>query len=138
MQLRATSHEPRAAVSQRLATYDADEGRCVKCRRRLPRGGDSWCWQAHHVLRQQTLRRLVAPARIRDATYTVLLCRTCHMRHENLGVHDDARVPFERLPARVVDAVLELGPAAEDLLRRYHPPTDAAAVPRHETKDGSA
>lgn len=79
-----------------------------------------WSWHCHHALKAQTLRkRGVMAARIQDATFTVLLCRRCHERHESRF----AAIPLERLPARVVEAVDALGPWAEDLLRQYHPPT---------------
>lgn len=105
-------------MSQRLDTYDLDRGRCVGCRKRLRRKGSTWEWQAHHVLKQQSLRRLGVPAaRLRDATFTVLLCRACHERHESRF----AAIPFDRLPARVVAAVDATGAPAYDLLRRYHP-----------------
>lgn len=106
-------------MSQRPATYDACDGRCVGCGKRLQCSGSSWDWQAHHVVKAQTLRRRgVRPARIRDATYTILLCRRCHERHESRN----APVPLEALPRSVVEACDALGPWAEDLLRIYHPP----------------
>lgn len=105
-------------MSQRLDTYDADGGRCVGCQKRLARKAGPWSWHAHHVLKQQTLRRFgVPPARLRDATFTVLLCRVCHERHESRF----AAVPFRSLPDRAVAAVDAIGPAAHDLLRHYHP-----------------
>lgn len=108
-------------MSQRLDTYRLDGGRCVACRKRLPRGGGVWSWHAHHVLKQQWLRRLVIPARIRDATFTVLVCHRCHGRHESRM----EAIPLERLPARVVAAVEALGAAPAQMLRRYHPPSGA-------------
>lgn len=107
-------------MTQREAVYAADRGRCVGCNARLSRSAGPWSWSVHHTLKAQVLRRRgVKPARIRDATYCVLLCRRCHERHESRT----AAIPLERLPARVVAAVDALGPWAEDTLRRYHPPT---------------
>lgn len=108
------------STTQRAATYEADHGRCVGCGAKQGRNAGTWAWHCHHVIKAQTLRRQgVRVARIRDATFTVLLCRRCHERHESVT----ARVPFENLPARVVVAVDALGPWAEDLLRKYHPPS---------------
>lgn len=117
----------RVAVTQRDAVYVADEGRCVACGKRHRRGSSSWVWQAHHVVKQQTLRRRgVQPARLRDATYCVLVCRyPCHVNHESRH----AVIALERLPARVVTAVDALGPWAQDHLRRYHPPAAAGRTP---------
>lgn len=108
-------------MTQRDAVWIADDGRCVACGKEHARRASSWAWQAHHVIKQQTLRRRgVAPARIRDATFAVLLCRApCHAQHEAAL----PRVPLERLPDRVVAVVDALGPWAQDELRRYHPPT---------------
>lgn len=124
-------------MSQRLETFDADGGRCIGCGARLRRSADSWAWQAHHVLKAQTLRRRgVKPARLRDATFTALVCRTCHMNHETALPH--LVIPFERLPARVVAAVDELGAWAHDLLRRYHPPrSPAVGEPRQHDRKGT-
>lgn len=107
-------------MTQREAVFELDGGRCVACGKRHRRNADAWSWQPHHVLRQQTLkRRGVPPARIRDATFCVLLCRLpCHMNHESRS----ATIPLERLPTRVVEAVDALGPWAQDALVRYHPP----------------
>jgi hypothetical protein len=107
-------------VTQREAVHQLDGGKCVACGKRHRLRATTWEWQPHHVLKKQTMkRRGVKPARIRDATFCVLLCRLpCHMNHE--ARH--ATIPLERLPARVVQAVDELGPWAQDALRRYHPP----------------
>lgn len=110
-------------MTQRHATWEQCGGRCVGCNRRVSRTASSWVWQAHHVIKQQWLRSMVRQARIRDATFTVVLCRRCHERHENPGVHDDARVPLEKLPRAVVERVDDLGSRASYLLRRYHPET---------------
>lgn len=106
-------------MTQREAVYELDQGRCVNCGKRHRRNASTYEWQPHHVIRQQVLRRRnVKPARIRDATFCVLLCTSpCHERQTTLT----ARVPFERLPARVVQAVDALGPWAQDALRRAHP-----------------
>jgi hypothetical protein len=114
-------------VTQREEVWELDQGACVACGRRHLRRASSWQWQAHHVVKEQNLRRLGArPARLRDATYCVLLCRLpCHMNHESRS----ATITLERLPARVVDAVDALGPAAQDQLRRYHPPAAAGRTP---------
>lgn len=80
-----------------------------------------WSWHAHHVVKQQTLKRRRVPSRyIRTAVICVLLCKRCHEQQ----THGVARVPLERIPAAVIAAVAELGPWAEDLLRREHPPAD--------------
>ncbi len=107
-------------MSQRAEVFEFDAGRCIACGKRHRRNASSWDWQAHHVVRQTTLkRRGVPPARIRDATFCVLLCRLpCHMNHESRS----AVIALECLPARVVEAVDALGPWAQDGLRRYHPP----------------
>lgn len=113
-------------MSQRAETFELDGGACVGCGARLARGANSWVWNAHHALKAQTLRRRgVRPARIRDATFTVLVCRRCHERHESRT----APIPFERLPARVVAAIDALGDWAHDLLRTYHPQTAAGRPP---------
>jgi hypothetical protein len=107
-------------MTQREAVHKLDGGRCVACGKKHRVRASSWHWQAHHVIKRQALeRRGVKPARIRDATFCVLVCRIpCH---ENQTSHH-ARIPLERLPARVVRAVDELGPWAQDALRRMHPP----------------
>lgn len=111
-------------MSQRSDTYDAGDGRCVGCGQRQGRNAGVWAWHAHHILKAQTLRhRGVSPARIRDATFTVVACKRCHERHENRT----AAIPLERLPADVVARVDALGPWAVDLLRRYHPPSAVGA-----------
>jgi hypothetical protein len=109
-------------VTQREAVHALDGGRCVACGKRWSVTAPSlFGWQAHHVVRAVVLRRRgVRPARIRDATYCVLVChQPCHERHESAA----RRIPFERLPQRVVEAVDALGPWAQDTLRSYHPPT---------------
>jgi hypothetical protein len=107
-------------VTQREAVYDADNGTCVACGARHRRAAGAWEWSCHHAIKAQVLRRRhVQPARIRDETFCVVLCRRCHERHENRT----APVPLERLPRRVVEAVEGLGLWAVDLLTRYHPPT---------------
>lgn len=114
-------------MTQREAVWVREAACCCGCDCRLKRGAGSWAWQAHHVIKAQTLRRRgVRPARIRDATFVVLLCRRCHERQEGRTLP----VPLERLPAAVVAAVDALGTWAEDLLRRYHPPSGAGAAPR--------
>jgi hypothetical protein len=107
-------------MTQREAVHKLDGGTCVMCGKRWRRHATVWEYQAHHVIKRQVLqRRGVKPARIRDATFCVLVCRTpCH---ENQTSHH-ALIPLERLPARVVLACDELGPWAEDALRRTHPP----------------
>jgi hypothetical protein len=88
-----------------------------------------WAWQVHHALKQQTLRRRRAPSRyLRGVALAVLVCRRCHERHESRLL----AIPLERLPARVLAAASELGPWAEDLLRRYHPPSDAGRLPAEQ------
>lgn len=106
-------------MTQREAVYELDQGRCVNCGVEHHRNAGPWAWTCHHVIRQQVLRRRkVKPARIRDATFCVLLCTSpCHERQTTAF----KRVPFERLPARVVEAVDALGPWAQDALRRQHP-----------------
>jgi hypothetical protein len=105
-------------VTQRDATWLADDGRCIGCRKPVARRASSWVWQAHHVIKQQVLlRRGVMKARLRDSTFTVVLCRRCHERHENRF----AVVPLEALRPEVVAAVDALGTWAEDTLRSYHP-----------------
>lgn len=107
-------------LTQREAVYLLDDGQCIGCGVKVPRGGTSWQWQAHHVTKAQQLRRAgVSRQRIRSAEFVVLLCKRCHERHESRT----EAVPFERLPDRVVDAVDALGTAAADNLRRYHPPS---------------
>lgn len=109
-------------MTQRQETFRLDNGHCVACGVKLAAGADSWSWQCHHALKAQVLRRAGVPSRrLRDATFTVLLCRRCHLAHE-------ARIPapiaFECLPERVVLAIDALGPGPHDLLRIYHPPAN--------------
>jgi hypothetical protein len=114
-------------MTQREAVYRAHDGRCVACGHRWSR--NSRGWDCHHALKAQWLRQRRAPSRyLRTEIVCVLACRACHFNHESRV----RVIPLEALPERVVRAVDALGPWAEDLLRRYHPPTGAAAVPRHD------
>lgn len=76
-------------------------------------------WDAHHVVRAQQLRREKVPSEVIDGPdLCVLLCAKCH------GAQTSAmgRVPFELIPAPVVQAVRALGDWAVLALEREHPP----------------
>lgn len=109
-----TGHERRTAV------YYACKGCCVGCgmlqRLRAPA---IFGWDAHHVVRAQQLRREKVPSEVIDGPdLCVLLCAKCH------GAQTSAmgRVPFELIPAPVVQAVRALGDWAVLALEREHPP----------------
>jgi hypothetical protein len=105
-------------VSLRGDVYELDGGRCVGCGRRQRREAGLWAWHVHHVLKQQTLVRRRVPSRyLRGPSLCVLLCWDCHGDQTSCM----RRVPLGRLPERVHRACRELGPWAEDALRRYHP-----------------
>jgi hypothetical protein len=106
-------------MARRDETWLADKGRCVGCSKRLRRrGAPVFEWDSHHVIAAQVLRRERAPSKyVRTALVCVLLCRRCHERHTS-GME---RVPFERLPPRVVEAAAELGEWAVARLEREHP-----------------
>lgn len=111
-------------MTLREAVFRADEGRCVQCGDVLSPYGDQWQWQAHHVLKQQWLKRRGQEKRLCDHELAILLCRRCHEGHESRF----APVALEKLPLRVLKSAQELGPWAEDLLRRYHPPGELEAA----------
>jgi hypothetical protein len=111
-------------MTLREIVYSVDDGCCVNCGEHQMRHASPWDWQAHHVLKQQWLKRRHAPDEfLSGPKVTILLCKRCHERHESRT----ATIPLEKLPARVVDGASELGPWAEDLLRRYHPSEERAA-----------
>lgn len=113
-------------MSLRLEVFDCDGGQCVGCGRPLPRGADLWAWQAHHVVKVQTLKaRGCRPRWWRSPALAVLVCKRCHERHTT---RTDT-IPLERLPERVHRSAHILGPWAVDLLRRNHPPADAGRHP---------
>lgn len=105
-------------MTQREATYQACKGMCAGCGK-LQRLRDRHGWHVHHCLKSQWLRRRGVPSKyMRSEIICVVACQRCHFDHEAR-----ARViPLERLLPSVVEAVDALGPWAEDLLRRYHPP----------------
>lgn len=110
-------------MTQREAVYEACKGKCVGCGRVQRRRTDLWGWNAHHVIKQQTLKRRKVPSRyIRGPSLCVVLCFRCH------GAQTSAmgRVPLDLIPQAVQDAVAELGDWAVDLLRREHPPMEQA------------
>jgi hypothetical protein len=112
-------------VTLREQVYRADGGRCVACGARCDRNAGMWGWSVHHCLKQQWLKSRKAPERFLSSPQVcVLLCKRCHERHESRT----APVPFERLPLRVMQGAQEVGAWAEDLLRRYHPPTELDAA----------
>ena len=72
--------------------------------------------EAHHAVPQQVLRRIGFEAYLWDSRNAVCLCvEPCHRRHTSRL----ARVPFERLPGRVLEFAGELG--LTDALLREHP-----------------
>lgn len=102
----------------RQEVYDLDHGCCVGCGKQLRRNGTVWDWHAHHVIRQNTLKnRGVRPRWWRGPHLCITLCWACHGAQTSCM----AKVPFERLPGRVVAAAGELGPWAENALLRAHP-----------------
>lgn len=105
-------------MARRDETWVADEGRCVGCEKTLPRDGDHWSWHSHHCVPEQVLRRERVPSKfIRTALVCVLLCRRCHERQTSAM----ERVPFERIPSRVILAAAQLGGWAMARLEREHP-----------------
>lgn len=106
-------------MSLRSDVFDLDLGMCVGCGRPMARGGDAWAWQVHHVLKVQWMKaRGLRPKWWRTPALAILVCRPCHTAHENRT----APIPSERLPERIHYAVGILGPWAQDMLARYHPP----------------
>jgi hypothetical protein len=97
-------------------------GRCVGCGAVQSPFGDQWQWQAHHALKKSWMVRFGADRG--DPNLAVLVCRRCHELHESRT----RTIPLEDLPLRVRSAVADLGDAADDLLRRYHPPTELDAA----------
>lgn len=102
-------------MTLREKVWDLDHGRCVNCGKKVPRRADIWIWHVHHVIKQQELRRRGVSTR--SPAFCVLLCRRCHERQTAVF----ERVPFHKLPGRVVEAVDRLGPWAQDRLRIEHP-----------------
>ena len=114
-------------MTQRQLVYDLDNGRCVGCDKPLRRNGDFWHYHAHHVIRQNTLKRKgVRPRWWRGPHLCILLCWDCHGGQTSCM----AKVPFERLPGRVWQAAVELGPWAEEALLRAHPRADNVRLTR--------
>jgi hypothetical protein len=111
-----------APMTLREEVFNADGGRCVGCGAVQSPSADQWQWQCHHALKKPWMVRFGADRG--DPNLAVLLCRRCHERHENRT----APVPLDALPLRVRSAVADLGDAADDLLRRYHPPTELDAA----------
>lgn len=109
-------------MTLREEVYRADGGRCVGCGERQDPSADQWQWQAHHVLKRSWMVRFDADRG--DPNFAVLVCRRCHEMHESRT----KAIPLEVLPLRARRAVAELGDGAEDLLRRYHPPTELDAA----------
>ena len=72
-------------------------------------------WSAHHAIKRQTLERRQAPAW--DPRVGVVLTTDAHRKHTDRFLV----IPFERLPAYVVEFAASLGPWAEDALLREHP-----------------
>lgn len=114
---------PLSPLEWRLTVWDLDRGRCVQCGQAVRRLGDSWEWQAHHVVPKQRLRREGLHARVWDAANGVVLCRRCHERHE-LAVR---RVSPKNLPGRCRDFAASLGTWGSDLVDRLHSAGDLAA-----------
>lgn len=113
-------------MSLRLEVFDLDGGRCVSCGAKLRRNGTVWDYHAHHVIPKNVLKaRGLRPRWWRGPALCILLDRRCHERHTSRT----ATIPLERLPERVHRSAHILGPWAVDLLRRYHPPTDAGRHP---------
>lgn len=108
-------------MSLRADVYELDGGLCVGCGAKQRRAADAWSWQAHHVLKVQVLKaRGLRPKWWRSPALAVLCCRDCHMAHEGRS----RAIPLERLPERIHYAVGLLGPWAQDILARYHPPAN--------------
>lgn len=107
---------PRKRETLREAVYRLDGGICVMTGEELPEDGGTWCWSVHHVIKAQELRRRRVSTK--DPNLCILLGRRAHERHESRFLP----VPYEKLPRRVLLAVVDLGTWAEDNLRRYHPP----------------
>jgi len=83
-----------------------------------PVSGQALSWgrdEAHHPIERATLKARGLPEF--DPRNGVFVKRRVHERH-TLAVE---RIPFAALPECVVEYAAELGPWAEDLLRRYHP-----------------
>lgn len=109
-------------MSLRAEVFALDGGRCVATGVRLSPNGSTWQWAAHHPLTQQQLKRNGLGALVKDPRFACLVARRPHERHHSR--HEP--IPLERLPARCVEAIDALGPWAQDLLRRYHPPLAGA------------
>lgn len=109
----------------REAVWRLCEGRCIATGVAVPVEADSWIWNSHHAIKEQTLLRHSVSTVIPQAG--VVLTRRAHERHTNRF----EVVRFEQLPAYVVEFAASLGPWAEDALAREHP--RALAVGRTES-----
>jgi hypothetical protein len=107
------------AYHWRVGVWEADEGRCVSCRKPVPRDGDLFSWQAHHPLLKQTMKRRGLRDEVYDVRFGVVLCTRCHEGHH--GLHP---VSGAKLPARVWAALEAVGVWAVDVVDRAHPGRD--------------
>lgn len=88
--------------------------------------------QAHHCVKQQTLRLHVltidlTPEELIEWVWTAsigaTICRGLHAAHTaKLKAAKPFAIPFEWLPARVIDYCAALDPPITHLLTREHPP----------------
>lgn len=96
--------------------YKLAAGLCTVTRTRVPRGARN---TRHHPLPKRFLRKRGLHHLVWDPRNGILVQPRVHEQHEN----GTRRIPYELLPARCRDFAAELGPWAEDELRRQHPAT---------------
>lgn len=73
--------------------------RCVKCGRTSQEARAAGTrHQAHHVLRQEVLKRLGLREALWDPDSAVCCCEPCHSAHTSRK----ERIPYEALPARAI------------------------------------
>jgi hypothetical protein len=118
--------EAEARENFKLQVIQLDHGRCIGSTVFTSHHRCSGPLEAHHCIRQQQLRLHIStmPWTEEDVIafiWTPLIGATvCHGLHEP-HTNRSERIPFEWLPARVVDYCAALDPPLTHLLEREHP-----------------